>query len=295
MKIKILIILSVFACFNLAGTDIYSQCSDAGICVFGKKYNGNMTGFNSQFSLSYVFGRSGKSTDADDDIIYNSLKLGGEFEVFKPLRFGFSLPYSFNSGDLGSASGIGDLTLYWTYTIPVSKYLLSFQLGGKLATGKVNTNDSLPQAYMPGLGTNDLLIGAGISIRNFGFSAAYQKSFGRSANYITRLKRGDDVLLRAGYYETFNKVRIKAEALTILRIQESSIQDPFSVNDNFITIDGSNEPQVNLLGEVSYSVSNNVELTGLAAIPLLKRDYNLDGLRRSISLSAGVIYRFSFE
>jgi hypothetical protein len=295
MKIKVIILLSTLVCFSLTGIDTYSQCSDAGICVLGKKHNGEIHSFNSQFSLSYVFGRSGKSTIDDDDIIYNSLKLGGEFEVFKSLNFGFSMPYAFNSGDLGSVSGIGDLSLYWTYTIPVNKHTLSFQLGGKLATGKVNTSDSLPQAYMTGLGTNDLLIGAGFSTRNFSISAAYQKPFGRSANYITRLKRGDDVLLRAGYYETFSKVRIKVEALTILRIQQSSIQDPGALNEYFTDIDGSNEPQVNLLGEVSYSVSNNVELTGLAAIPLLKRDYNLDGLRRSLSLSAGVTYRFSFE
>lgn len=295
MKIKILIFLSFFAFLSLTGGESFSQCSDAGICVLGKKHDSKTQNFNSQFSLSYVFGRSGKSTFDNDDVIYNSVKFGGEFEVFNALRFGFGLPYSFNSGELGSASGIGDLSLYWTYSIPIKKYTLSFQLGGKLATGKVNTSDSLPQAYMPGLGTNDLLIGAGISARNFSFSAAYQKPFGRSANYITRLKRGDDFLFRAGYYEVFNKVKVRAEVLTILRIQESSVQDPIALNEYFTDIDGSNEPQVNLLGEVSYSVSKNVELTGLAAIPLLKRDYNIDGLRRSISLSAGVTYRFSFE
>jgi hypothetical protein len=295
MKIKIIIFLSVIAYFSLTGRDVYSQCSDAGICVFGKKRDEGAKSFNSQFSLSYVFGRSGKSTDADDDIIYNSVKIAGEFEVFNQLRFGFNMPYSFNSGNLGSASGIGDLTLYGTYTIPVNKHTLSFQLGGKLATGKINTNDSLPQAYMPGLGTNDLLIGVGYSTSNFSISAAYQKPFGRSANYITRLKRGDDFLFRAGYHEVFNKLKIKAEVLTILRIQQSSIQDPIAFNEYFTDIDGSNETQVNLLGEVTYSVSKNFELTGMAAVPLLKRDYNLDGLRRSISLSAGVTYMFSFE
>lgn len=295
MRLKTIIILFVLTFLNLSGSDTYSQCSDAGVCVLGKKHNGQTHSFNSQFSLSYVFGRSGKSTDADDDILYNSLRLAGEFEVFKPLRFGFSLPYSFNSGDLGSASGIGDLSMYFTYTIPINKHALSFQLGGKLATGKVNTSDSLPQAYMPGLGTNDLLVGAGFSTRNFSISAAYQKPFGRSANDVTRLKRGDDLMFRAGYYEVFNRLKIKAEVLTILRIQESSIQNPLALNEEFIDIDGSNEPQVNILGEVSYSVSNNFELTGLAAVPLLNRDYNLDGLRRSISLSAGVTYRFTFE
>jgi hypothetical protein len=294
MKIKI-IILSVVLFIGLTNNNIFSQCSDAGVCILGKKHNGQMHAYNSQFSLSYIFGRSGKEDDFDDDILYNSVRLGGEFEVFEALQFGFALPYSFNSGDLGSVSGIGDLSLYWTYTIPVNKHTLSFQLGGKLATGKVNTDDSLPQAYMPGLGTNDLLVGVGFSTRNFSISAAYQKPFGRSANYVTRLKRGDDLLLRAGYHEIFNKLKVKAEVLTIVRIQQSSIQNIIALNEDFIDIDGSNETQVNLLGEVSYAVSKNFEITGLAAVPLLNRDYNLDGLRRSISLSAGVTYRFSFE
>ncbi len=289
MNLKIFLFFSALAYFGFLGGEAFSQCSDAGICTFGKKQEES---YSSRFSLSYTFGRSGKSTNADDDIIYSSVKLGGEFEVLKSLRFGFSLPYSFNSGNLGSVSGPGDLSLYGTYAIPVNKYLLSFQLGGKLATGKVNTDDSLPQAYMPGLGTNDLLIGVSYSAKNFTIAAAYQKPFGRSANDVTRLKRGDDLMFRASYHQVFNKLKVKAEVITILRIQESSIQNPLSLNESFIDIDGSNEPQVNLLGEVTYSVSNNFELTGLAAVPLLKRDYNLDGLRRSISLSAGAAYLF---
>jgi len=90
----------------------------------------------------------------------------------------------------------------------------------------------------------------------------------------------------------FNKLKVKAEVLTILRIQELSIQNPLSLSESFIDIDGNNETQVNLLGEVTYSASKNFELTGTAAIPHLKRDYNLDGLRRSITLSAGAAYMF---
>ncbi len=291
-----LIVFALFISLMLSSGSAHAQCSDAGICIFGKERQDSSRKFNSQFSLAYVFGRSGQSVFDNDDIIYNTFKLGGEFEVFKTSRFGFSIPYSYNSGDFGSVSGIGDLSLYWSYSLPVRKnHLLSFQIGAKLAAGKVNSNDSLPQRYMPGLGTNDLLLGVSYSTKNFTISAAYQKPFGRSANDVTGLKRGDDFLFRAGYHEVFNKLRVAAEVLTILRLQESSILNPLTNTDDYIQVDGSNETQINLLGEVTYNVSDNFDLIGSAAIPLLKRDYNLDGLRRSITLSGGAAYKFSFE
>ncbi len=286
----------LFSFILISGGKPLAQCSDAGICILGKKHEELPGSFNNSISLSYVLGSSGRVIPGDDDIIYNSFKLTGEFQVFKASRIGFSIPFSYNTGDLGSVSGIGDLSVFWTYTIPVKhNHSLSFQLGGKFATGKVNVSDSFPQAYMPGLGTNDLLISAEYSTRIFNVAAGYQKSFGRSANYVTRLKRGDDIMLRAGYQEIFNKLGVKAEVLTLLRLQESSIQDPLGLTENFITIGGSNESQVNLIGEASYSVSKNFTLTGLAAIPLLRRDFNLDGLRRSFTVSAGVTYFFPLE
>lgn len=279
-----------------SGGELLSQCSDAGICILGKKRSEITGNLNSMISLSYVYGTSGTSFIDNDKIIYNSVKFGGEFQVFKASRIGFSIPYSYNSGSLGSASGIGDFSLYWTFSIPLKhEHSLSLQLGAKLSAGKVNTSDSLPQSYMPGLGTNDLLFSAGYWTKYFSVSAGYQKAFGRSANDVTRLKRGDDIMFRAAYFQTFNKLRVKAEVLTILRIQESSIQNQLSLTESFVNIDGSNEPQVNLIGEVTYAVLPDFELTGVAALPLLKRDYNLDGLRRSVTISAGAAYIFSLE
>jgi hypothetical protein len=275
---------------------LFSQCSDAGICILGKKHGEITRNLNSMLSLSYVLGTSGTSSIDNDNITYNSVKFGGEFQVFKASRIGFSIPYSYNSGSLGSASGIGDFSLYWTFSIPIKhEHSLSLQLGAKLSAGKVNTTDSLPQSYMPGLGTNDLLFSAGYWTKYFSVSAGYQKTFGRSANDVTRLKRGDDFMFRAAYFQSFSKLRIKAEVLTILRLQESSIQDPLILTERFINVDGSNEPQVNLIGEVTYAISPNFEITGVAALPLLKRDYNLDGLRRSVTISAGAAYIFSLE
>jgi hypothetical protein len=288
-------IFSIFLIMSFAG-GLYAQCSDAGICILGKKHESSMETHNSFLSLSYNLGGSGTSVKDGDKITYNSVKFGGEIQVFRAARIGFGIPYSFNNGSLGSASGIGDFTLYWTYNLPLTHtHSINFQLGAKLSTGKTNTVDSLPQSYMPGLGTNDLLISASYSAKYFGVSVGYQKPFGRSDNDVTRLKRGDDLLFRAGYFQEFNKLSVKAEVLTILRLQESSIQDPLVLNESFVTKDGSNETQVNLLGEVSYAASDELVLTGNAALPLLSRDYNLDGLRRSFTFSAGVTYVFSLE
>jgi hypothetical protein len=282
--------------FVLFAGDLFPQCSDAGICILGKQHEVSSEVQGSFLSLSYVYGNSGTSVYDGDEIVYNSFKLGGEIQAFRASRFGFSIPYSYNIGTLGNVNGVGDLSLFWSYSLPLThKHLINFQLGAKLSTGKTNTTDSLPQSYMPGLGTNDLLISAGYSTKYFGVSVGYQKTFGRSNNDYTRLKRGDDLMFRAAYFQEFNKLSVKAEVITVLRLQESSIQDPLSMTESFITIDGSNESQVNLLGEVNYAVSKNLVLTGNAALPLLKRDYNYDGLRRSLTFSAGAAYIFSLE
>jgi hypothetical protein len=296
MKPKLTHFLISLIFIALFAGDLFSQCSDAGICILGKRYEATPEVRSSFLSLSYVLGSSGTSVFDGDEITYNSVKFGGELQVFRATRFGFSIPYSYNIGTLGTASGVGDLSIFWTYSLPIAhNNSIDFQLGAKLSTGKTNTTDSLPQSYMPGLGTNDLLISAGYETDYFGVSVGYQKPFGRSNNDVTRLKRGDDLMFRAAYFQEFNKLSVKAEVITILRLQESSIQDPLSLTESFITKDGSNEPQVNLLGEVSYAVSKDLVLTGNAALPLLKRDYNYDGLRRSFTFSAGVAYIFSLE
>jgi hypothetical protein len=282
--------------FSLLTSNLFSQCSDAGICILGKQHEASPEVLNSFLSLSYVYGNSGTSVYDGDEITYNSIRFGGELQVFRAARFGFSVPYSYNIGTLGTANGVGDLSLFWTYNLPLTHISsINFQLGAKLSTGVTNTTDSLPQSYMPGLGTNDLLISASYTSGYFSFSAGYQKTFGRSNNDVTRLKRGDDLMFRAAYFQEFNKLSVKAEVITILRMQESSIQDPLSLTESFVTIGGSNETQVNLLGEVSYAVSKDLVLTGNAALPLLKRDYNYDGLRRSLTFSAGAAYIFSLE
>jgi hypothetical protein len=290
-------ILAIAVILLFSSIKLYSQCSDAGICTLGKHYNKELNPHTSLVSLGYIYGSSGKDADINgglNNLTFGSVKLEADLDIFKDTRFAIGIPYTFINGPLGENNGVGDLTIAVTRSFKIEKiHNLLFSLGGKIATGEVNSKDSLPQNYMPGLGTNDLLIGASYSYQNYYFGIGYQKPFGRSANVITRLKRSDDVLIRAGFFEKFNKVGIKAEILTIIKIQNASILNPVGTEENFIEVDGSNEPQVNLLGTLNYEASREIGLTLQAAIPFLKRDYNFDGLKRSLTIAGSVSYFFT--
>lgn len=276
--------------------NIYSQCSDAGICFTGKTHTREINPNSSSITLGYIYGFSGKDPDvtgALNNISYSAFMLEADISIMKNTRLAANIPYTFITGSLGDNNGIGDLTVMLSKSFKIEKiHTLTFSLGGKFATGKVNSTDSLPQRYMPGLGTNDLIAGASYSYGNYFFGAAYQKPFGRSANYKTRLKRGDDILVRAGFFEQFGKVGVKAEIITIIKIQNANIRNPLGVTENFIEIDGSNEPQVNLLATISYEASREIKLTGFAALPFLKRDYNFDGLKRTVTIAGMISYLF---
>lgn len=279
--------------------NIYSQCSDAGVCTLGKHHVKEQKQNTSSISLSYIYGTSGKNADVNgnlNNLNFGSIKLDADIEVLKDTRMTLSIPYSFISGPLGENNGIGDLTAAITKSFTIEKiHTLSFSLGGKFSTGKVNSDDSLPQRYMTGLGTNDLLLGASYSYLNYYFGIGYQKPFGRSDNYRTRLKRGDDVLVRAGFFEQFGKLGFKAEILTIVKIQPNSVLNTIGGGENFIEIEGSNEPQANILVTISYQAAREIGFSGQIAVPFLKRDYNFDGLKRTLSIAGSILYFFSLK
>jgi hypothetical protein len=292
---KIFSAIVILLCF-FASQDLFSQCSDGGVCVVGKHQVSEFVIKKNIISVGYIYGQSGIEPDVNgnaNDLSFGTLNLEADIDISKGFRVNGSIPYTFVVGPLGENNGIGDLAVTFSKVFTVKKKnLLTFFIGGKFATGKVNSNDSLPQRYMPGLGTNDLIAGAMFTRENYYFGIGYQKPFGRSDNYTTRLKRGDDVFFRAGFFEQFNKIGVKAEILTILRIQSSSVLNTVSLSETFIEVDGSNEAQVNLIASASFRPSEDVTLTGLAAIPFLKRNYNFDGLKRTLTISGMISYNF---
>lgn len=271
----------------LAGPHMLSaQCSDAGVCSVGHRSPERQ----STFSVEYLFGRTSKA----DDITIHTVRLNALFPLFSQSTLAISIPYSGQSGPLGSASGIGDLTLVWTQELwSTDGFHWSANLGGRIALADVNAGH-LPQAYQSGLGTNDLLAGFACQNDRWNIALGYQLSRGRSANTTTRLRRGDDILFSIGYSDSLGALRATGELLAIKRLNNSSVVNLLSASPlpSYQDVPNSAQGQINLVARADYPLSQVVAARVAIAVPLLKREVNVDGLTRSLTLTAGVAYSF---
>ena len=258
-----------------------AQCSDAGVCSIGHRSPQRQ----STFSLEYLFGRTSKT----DDITVHTVRLNAQFPLFSQSALTISIPYSGQSGPLGSVSGIGDLTVVWTQELwSTGGFRWSANFGGRIALADVNAGH-LPQAYQSGLGTNDLLAGFACQNDEWNIALGYQLSRGRSANTTTRLRRGDDVLFSIGYSNSLGALRATGEILAIKRLDNSSVVNLLSASPlpSYQDVPNSAQGQVNLVARADYPLSPIVTARAAIAVPLLKREVNVDGLTRSLTLTAG--------
>jgi hypothetical protein len=281
---KVLLILStLFLVVNFYLSETSAQCSDAGICQIG----GHSMEEDSEvlFSISgfYKYGYSGK----EDDVQFNSFQLNASYNAFGSSSIQLLVPYNLQSGSAGSVNGIGDLILSLNQNLlRDGNSSLDGSLGVKMATGDDN-KDSLPQVYQSGLGTNDLLFALSYTYDKMSFNAGYQLSGGRNNN-ITRLEKGDDLLLRASYDLAFDQLSFIPQLLFIQPMAKSSILDTTSSQETFVEVDKSDQPQLNFLAVLKYKFADNILLIGDFAIPFLSQETNVDGLKRAFSASIGI-------
>ena len=263
-----------------------AQCSDAGVCSVGHRSPERQ----GAFSVEYLFGRTSKA----DDITIHTLRLNALLPLFSQSTLMMSIPYSGQSGPLGSVSGIGDLTVVWMQELwSADGFRWSANLGGKIALADVNAGH-LPQAYQSGLGTNDLLAGFACQNEKWNIALGYQLSRGRSANIPTRLRRGDDIFFSLGYSESFGVLRAAGEILAIKRLSNSSVVNMLSASPlpSYQDVPNSAQGQINLVARANYPLSQVVAARVAVAVPLLKREVNVDGLTRSLTLTAGLACSF---
>ncbi len=263
-----------------------AQCSDAGACAIGTMHGDNADDvLRHQVAVRYIFGSSGKP----DEISYHSVLFEGSAELFSGSRISARLPYAAVDGPLGSTSGIGDLTVLWDQRLWQDEGMeLRAQGGVKLATGEDNA-EMLPQSYQTGLGTTDLLAGLSLDAAPWSAAVAYQYSDGRSDNSLNRLRRGGDLLARAGYRTMLDDYGLGLEVIAIKRLSESSVLNTrLEKPGDFEDIPGSDQLQVNLLGTASAPLTSDLRIAMLAAMPLLQRDVNIDGLTRALTVSVGL-------
>jgi hypothetical protein len=266
-------------------SESFAQCSDAGICQLGGHSMEEDDGVLLNVSAFYKYGYSGK----EDDVQFNSLQLNVNYNIFSNNSIQLLVPYNFQSGPAGSVNGIGDLILSLNQNLLTDgNSSLDGSIGIKVATGDDN-KDNLPQVYQSGLGTNDILFALNYTFNKISFGAGYQLSGGRNNN-ITRLEKGDDLLLRASYDLSFGQFSITPQLLYIQPLAKSSILDTISVQEAFVEIDKSDQPQLNFLTAIRYKIDDYFTLVGDFAIPFLSQETNVDGLKRVFSASVGVVF-----
>jgi hypothetical protein len=234
-------------------------------------------------TLDYLSG-----TSASDNINYNALQVSASATVLGGTHIWGSIPLRQQNGLLGSVSGIGDLTIVINQSlINLAGIDLSVDLGTKLATGSVNSG-SLPQSYQNGSGTNDFILGLNITTSAISLGAGYELVGGRSMNEITRLKRGDDFIVHAGYMNRGQSLDIGGELIGIWQIQESSILNPVAQGEQFINVAGSNGLMLNTLLKAQYRLTDMIAFNGSLGIPLNKHDQHDGGPSRGVTASAGI-------
>lgn len=264
----------------------YAQCSDAGVCSVGghlmEKENRSL--FN--ISVSYKYGYSGK----DDGVKYNSFQVGALYNVLEKTSLQFSIPYNMQSGQLGNVSGIGDLLVSINQNLYSDENSgINASFGVKLVTGDDN-KDNLPMAYQSGMGSNDLIFALSYFYYKISFDAGYQLA-GKRNNNLLKLKRGNDLLVRASYNLNFDKVIIVPQLLFIKRLEKSSIVNLLSMapTESYIDVDKSDQTQLNLLTNFQFKINEYFMLFADFAVPFINREVNVDGLTRAFSASAGIM------
>jgi hypothetical protein len=294
MRSNILYILLLISIQS--SVDIFSQDMDAGISSMGRRdLRLNKDRDESKFIIANNLGFSGKDPIDGSKFTVNTITAEGDAHIYKSSRIYFKLAYGITAGPIATEKGPGDMIWLFYFDVPlpiIGDWNVS--MGSKFSSGSA-TLDGLPVVYQPGLGTNDMLLGFG---RNFGIANiyfGYQKPFGRSNNAATQLRRGDDVMFRAGITQPFKEGFFQAEILGIKRIQKSNVLVIYSDPQQYIDVEGSNELQLNVLGKVSVQTSKNINIEALVALPLLTRDSNIDGLKRAFSISLSAVFYFKLD
>lgn len=283
MKLILLAALSF-----LFGGKLSAQCSDAGVCSVHKM--SDIKKKQSVYSAGYSYGQSGDANNLN----FHTFHIGAEGYLLADTRYSVIIPIHGITGSLGSVQGLGDILGIITVRQPKQNF--SFSAGVRLATGNDN-KAGLPQAYQPGTGTTDLLLGIGYYYEKFLFAAGYQKSSGRSKNTLTELKRGDDLMLRMTYASEYDEDRDYAISLLYInRLTEMSVVSytlptTFS-GKTYVAVNGSNQKQLNLLLQAGWKLDDRTKMVIEGAFPFFKRPVNIDGLSRTFTIGLGAYFNY---
>lgn len=294
-RVVVFCLFLTFTVFN-----VYSQgCSDAGFCTIGNlksQSHNDSVNYKQRISLILPVGRGDEDVFIFTPAIQFDNQLSGGWSIQAKLTANYA------SGNLGNATGLGDLFLAGTYAIQNDKpWKTSVTIGTKLYLNTGNLKEdgkSLPMQYQSSLGTIDLITGFSLSHTSWQFSAGWQQPLSgiNRNNFLpvywgtaeantyppsNDFNRKGDVLLRGAYMFTVKReYSFTVGMLGIYHLDEDTYIDA-NVSNEPISIAGSQGLTLNATIAGFWKVNSSMSLGFSAGVPLIVREVRPDGLTRS--------------
>lgn len=269
-------------------------CSDAGFCTMNSfKAHGDegAESLANQIKLGAFYGLADYSISVYGSYLEYNRQFNSTWSIDAKLT---SLG---QSGNGISTFGVSDLFLNANYKTQKN---FTFTAGAKLPLMQANAsynNRPLPMDYQASLGTFDLILGLGYSLKKFQFVAALQYPLTQNNNQFiaseypldselskiqstNQFQRSGDILFRASYPFTLSK-KLNL-TLSLLPIYHLGIDKYTNALNEVMEIDGSDGLTLNGNLYLDYSINAKNSLQLNMGTPFIVREARPDGLTRSV-------------
>lgn len=306
MKNRTTIYLTTALLLLLSQLPAFAQgCSDAGFCTIGGLKQHGADNQGQKITLLLPIGLGDEAVFVFAPGIQYDNQLSAKWAIQAKLTGNYA------SGNLGNATGPGDIFLSSTYTLPSkAKWSTSLTLGAKLPLNQGNlkvNGQPLPMQYQSSLGTIDLITGISVSDGKWQFSAGLQQPLtGTNANSFlpglsprpeapayppsNQFNRRADVLARAAYTWVINdRLNLNGGLLGIYHLGEDGYAD---ASGKQLNIAGSEGLTLNATLAAWWTVNPKIRLGFTAGTPFVTREIRPDGLTRSIVFAPEISWLF---
>ena len=288
-------------------------CSDAGFCTAGSiKPLTNTDSIRNSLGFTFGFAIGEQGT------LILTPQFEPQIKVKDKGMIQIKIPYVLIKDDYANNKGLGDVVITYNYLFDsVLKNPITCTFGTRIATGTAslkNNNIPMPMPYQVSLGTTDLILGAKMQFKKgFSISIGYQQPlFNRNQNgfdsaaYLqlmtkehlkpednffisSQLKRKGDIMMRIDKSFQFSKTLVSVGILPIYHLGKDKAE---TIKGHEIEIEDSQGLTLNVNASLNYKLTSKIEISAVAATPLIVRKSRPDGLTRAFVFLPGIRYNF---
>lgn len=289
-------------------------CSDAGFCTMGAMRPDQTFSRRINFKLRTLEITQYRGATTGSPMVY-ATSVDFNFGISSKTSFQFKLPYQWVKGNLGSTSGLSDISVGLTTKLfENEKITVNGTLGGRIPTNSSNTTDNnervLPMYYQTSLGSYDMVLGASLITREWLIATGLQMALSKNENtfnydawsgysdqtYLrsnaiaSELKRGADVMMRIERNFRFANFNIAAGMLPIFRLKRDRILN--TETQEHISQYKTRGLALTAILSCGYHFNVRNSIKFLVGRKLKQRELNPDGLTRHQVMTFSYVTRF---